>query len=109
MKISDLPPTPARSWQFWTPAGLAGDYSLGEFVTDWSVAPIGLPVALSGRGLPTIGGSIDSKMEDGSALWIRDETWSRRLIHRTDGYAVRVVNRWPSFMPPRRGDQDQGH
>jgi hypothetical protein len=86
--------TPVPDWQFWTSAGLAENYSVGEFVTDWSEVPIGLPVVLYGKGLASAGGYVDSRMEDGSALWIRDETWARRLIHRTDGYAVRVVNRW---------------
>lgn len=108
VKIPDVLATPPRTWPFCTPAGLAAGYSLGEFVTDWSDVPIGLPVVLFGRGLPTIGGCIDSKMEDGSALWIRDETWSRRLIHRTDGYAVRVVNHWPSVLTRCEG-LDQGH
>lgn len=107
VKISDLLTSQVRNWQFWSTTGLAADYSLGEFVTDWSDVPIGLPVVLYGGGLPTIGGCIDSRMEDGSALWIRDETWSRRLIHRTDGYAVRVVNRWRSALA-RCEDQDQG-
>ncbi len=87
--------------EFWTPAGLAEGYSLGEFVTEWCQAPIGLPVVLSGPGLPAFGGYIDANMEDGSALWIRDETWSRRLIHRTDGYAVRAVNHWHTMQSPK--------
>lgn len=65
--------------------------SLGAFVTDWSEAPIGLPVVLLKRQCPPIAAWIDSKMEDGSAVWIRDETWTRHVIHRSDGYAIRRV------------------
>ncbi|MGC0239429.1 hypothetical protein [Arthrobacter sp. SD76] len=65
-----------------------------------------MPVVLSGPGLAAIGGYVDAKMEDGSALWIRDETWSRRLIHRSDGYAVRVVN---CSSEPVRGPEGKRH
>lgn len=87
----------AREPNLWTCAGLAPGCSLGESIPDWSEAPIGLPVLLEGKNLPSVGGRVDSKMEDGSAIWIRDEYWSRRLVHRSEGYTLRVVIRWQSL------------
>lgn len=78
----------AREPQFWTPKGLTSDCSLGEYIPDWSDLPVGLPIVLAGKNLPTIGGHVESKMEDGSAIWIRDESWARRLVLRADGYMV---------------------
>ena len=96
MKLAQLLTMPAHTWQFWTSNGLTAGDSWGELVTDWSKVHIGRPVVLFGHDLPTIAGRVESKMEDGSALWVRDETWSRRLIHRTDGYVLRPVFLWPT-------------
>ena len=76
---------------FWAPEGLMPGWILGESITDWSELPVGLPVVLLNRGIPRVGGRVDCVMEDGSALWIRDENWSRRLIHRSEGFTVRVA------------------
>ena len=81
---------------FWNPGALAADCSLGEFLPDWSKIPIGLPVVLAGLNQVPFGGVIDAKMENGSAVWVIADSGDRRLIHRTDGYAIRAVVRWPS-------------
>lgn len=79
-----------------TAQGLASDCSLGEWITDWAKAPIGLPVMLLNPYRPTVAGLIDDKTDDGSVIWVRDDTSQRRLIHRSDGYTIRAVVRWPS-------------
>ena len=76
---------------FWSSEGLLPGWSLGETVTDWAELPAGLPVVLLNNSLPIAGGRVDCVMDDGSAVWIRDETWSRRLIHRSDGCRIRVA------------------
>lgn len=87
---------------FLTARGLAPGYTLGECLPHWAEIPIGLPVVLFGRNLPQIGGRVECTADDGSVMWVRDETNDRRLIHHEDGYTAWVVNRWPSasIHPP---------
>ena len=85
---------------FWAAEGLLPGWFLGESIRDWAELPAGLPIVLLDKGTPTSGGRVDCVMEDGSAIWIRDEAWSRRLVHRSEGLTIRVaVCRSPSPRP----------
>lgn len=96
MKTQDLNHSTHERPCVLTAGGLAPGYSLGECLPRWAEIPVGLPVVLFGRDLPQIVGRVDCLTEDGSVIWVRDETNARRLIHREDGYTAWVVNRWPS-------------
>ena len=84
----------APSSDVWTNAGLSGESAVGDFFRNWAEIPVGLPVLLTGLGLPSMSGILDAKMEDGSAVWIHGGPWLRRLIHRCDGYEIRGIYYW---------------
>jgi hypothetical protein len=85
----------------WTIGGLSGDSAVGEYFSDWFEIPVGLSVLLTGKGLPSMSGRLDAKMEDGSAVWIQGGPWIRRLVHRSDGYEIRGIYYW-RFQPSNK-------
>lgn len=79
----------------WGKGGLQEGWGLGDRCNLWSELPSGLLVLLIGRRLRALTARIDTTSEDGSVVWIKDETWNRRLIHQSDGYQIYALARIP--------------
>lgn len=79
----------------WRKDGLQEGWGLGDRFTLWSELPKGLLVLLIGRGRPALTGRIDTTASGCSFVWIKDETWERRLIHEDDGYEIHALARIP--------------